>query len=117
MGPLGAVLILLVIFGSITSIILGLAYLNARNKERTMIIEKGIDPAMFKEEDKTSKTILIRTGIFLIGLAVGIIVGGLAAANLYGVFPYEGVSYFASIFLFGGISLLIGSYIGKSNKK
>ncbi|MFO7657701.1 MAG: DUF6249 domain-containing protein [Bacteroidales bacterium] len=115
MGPIGAVLILLVIFGSITGIILGLMQLRNRNQERMAIIEKGADPALFEHEFKSNGNLALKAGIFLIGIALGIIMGNL----LYyytNAFQNENVAYFSSIFLFGGLSLLLGAYIDKKKK-
>ncbi len=115
MVPFGAVLILLIIFGSITTVILGLVYLRNKNKERMLIMEKEIDPEMLKTELKPSGYISLKVGVFLIGLAVGIIVGALLV-NYTFIFPDEQVSYFSSIFLFGGLSLILSNFIGKSKK-
>ncbi len=116
MGPIGAVLILLVIFGAITGIILGIVYLRNANKEKMAIIQKGSDPAIFNSEFKQSGNFALKAGIFLIGIALGIIVGHLMYYYT-DAFHNENVPYFSSIFLFGGISLLIGAYIDKKNKK
>lgn len=110
MAPLGAVLILLVIFGSLTSVTLGLVYLRNRNKERLAMMEKGLDPSVLKDEFKTNGNFALKTGIFLIGIAMGIIAGGIAA-DLY-IFPHD-TSYFAFIFLFGGISLVVSAFIDR----
>jgi hypothetical protein len=112
MIPIGAVLILLVIFGSITSVILGSIYLKNRNQERMAILAKGEDPSMFKESFKPSKNTSLKIGILFISIAVGIILGFVVESNF---FLPEGVAYFSGIFLFGGIGLLIGAIIDKSS--
>jgi predicted MFS family arabinose efflux permease len=114
MAPLGAVLILLVIFGSITSVILGLVYLKNKNRERMIMMEKGVDASIFKEEFRNTGNFSLKTGIFLIGIALGIIFGAIAAQSY--IFPHEEASYFSAIFLFGGISLIVGSLVDKKRK-
>ena len=109
------VFIVLIIFGSIPAVILGLVHLRNKNKERMAIIEKGVDPAIFKEQFRTSKNVSLKVGIFLIGIALGIITGSIMANTVF-YFPEE-VSYFSSIFLFGGLSLLITFLIDRNAQK
>lgn len=115
MPNIGSVLIVLIIFGSIPSLILGIVYLRNKNKERMAIIDKGVDPAIFKEEFKSSKNLTMKIGIFLVGIALGIITGSIIA-DYSGAVPEE-VAYFASIFLFGGASLLLSVYVDKKSSK
>ncbi len=116
MGPIGAVLILLIIFGSVTGIILGIVQLTNRNKERMAIISKGADPAQFRDEYMRYSNLPVIIGIVLIGIAVGIIVGNLLYYRT-NAFQNEAASYFFSILFFGGVSLLLAAYIGSSKKK
>lgn len=112
---LSAVFIVLIIFGSIPILILGLVYLRNKNKERMAIIEKGADPSLFKEEIRPSTGLTLKMGVFLIGIAFGILFGSILADYLVAL-PEE-VSYFSSIFLFGGASLLLSSHIQRKINK
>lgn len=116
MGPIGAVLILLVIFGSITGVILGIIHLSNRSKERMAIISKGADPSIFKDELAHTSNLPMIAGIFLVGIAVGIIIGNLLYYRT-NTFQNESASYFFSILFFGGVSLLIATFIDRRKKK
>lgn len=115
MGATAGVIIVLIIFASITGVILGVIYLRNRYNERMKVIEKGADPSILKSELQVKGKLLLKVGIFLIGIAIGIIVGSTVANYTY-IFPESGVAYFSSIFLFAGISLLINQFIGEKKK-
>ena len=100
------VIIVLIIFSSITGVILGIIYLRNRYNERMKVLEKGADPSILSSEQGSKGKLPMKVGIFLIGIAAGIIVGNIIA-NYTFMFPEDEVAYFSSIFLFGGISLLI----------
>jgi hypothetical protein len=116
MGQMTGVIIVFIIFASITGIILGIIFLRNRNQERLKILEKGIDPSVLKSEIRTSNKLSLKIGVFLIAIALGIITGSLIANYTY-IFPENEVAYFSSIFLFGGIGLLITQLIGNKNGK
>jgi hypothetical protein len=79
-------------------------YLTTRNKERLALIEKGADPALFKQRDETGTGYSnFKFGLFLIGIALGIIAGYFL--NEAGM--DEGPAFFSMIFLFGGIGLVV----------
>ena len=107
---------MLIIFGSITTVILGLVYMKNKNRERMLIMDKEIDPSLLKTEFQPTGNVSVKIGIFLIGIAIGIVVGSLLASYTY-IFPDEQVSYFSSIFLFGGLSLILANFVGKSPKE
>ena len=109
------VLIVLIIFGSIPSFILGLVHLRNRNKERMAILEKGVDPALFKDQFRSPKDVSLKIGILLIGIALGILTGSLMAHSMNNL-PEE-VSYFFAIFLFGGISLILSYWVDRKMQK
>jgi hypothetical protein len=110
----GAALILLVIFGSIATIILGSIYLKNRNKERMTILAQGADPNLFKDDFKLSRNISMKFAVLFISIAVGILIGYIVESNF---FIPEGVAYFSAIFMCGGLGLLIGSVIDKKDEK
>jgi len=89
-------------------------HLTTRNKERLALIEKGADPELFKskaEPDSGHKG--IKVGLFLMGIAIGILAGYfLSEAGMQ-----ETPAYFSMIFLFGGIALVISHYLQKKNQE
>jgi hypothetical protein len=105
MLELTPVFVLSIIFGFIYAII----YLNIRRKERMALLERGADPSIFQEPHSDKKNSL-RYGLFLIGLAIGILMGNVleVSTNLG-----REASYFSMVFLFGGIALVISHFIGR----
>jgi len=88
-------------------------HLTTRNKERLALIEKGADPELFKakaQPDSGNK--VIKVGIFLIGIAIGIIAGYFLEQTGMDEVP----AYFSMIFLFGGIGLVISHYLQKNKQ-
>lgn len=88
-------------------------YITTRNKERLALIEKGADPKLFKIRDAGSAFRSLKLGLFLIGIAIGIISGYfLKEAGMD-----EGPAYLSMIFLFGGIALAASYLLQKKNKE
>ena len=108
MLDLTPVLILGVIFGSIVMLV----YLNIRKKERMSLIEKGADASIFATKPESSPT--LKWGIFLTGLAIGLLIGNLLEA--FTTLRPE-VAYFSMIFLFGGLGLVIYYAIDKKKEQ
>lgn len=79
-------------------------YWTTRTKERLALVEKGVDAGIFKVSG--SKYALLKWGIFLIALAVGVI-SGYALANVID----EVAAFFTMILLFGGIGLIVAYII------
>lgn len=77
-------------------------YFKARNRERMALIEKGADLSKFYR--KPNGHSLIKNGMFLIGIAIGLVMAYLLTAitSIHGV-----VAYFSMIFLFGGLGLIL----------
>lgn len=107
MLDLTPVLVLGVIFGAIVMLV----YLNIRKKERMSLIEKGADASIFATKPESSPS--LKWGIFLTGLAIGLLLGNLLEA--YTSMRPE-VAYFAMIFLFGGLGLVIYYAIERKKK-
>jgi hypothetical protein len=78
-------------------------FFTTRNKERMAMIEKGADPALFKSRPG-NRTTTLKFGMFLIGIALGILMGNVLEVTTR---IEEQVAYFSMIFLFGGLSLVI----------
>ena len=98
------VVMFLVIFG------IFYLYFNSRNKERLALIEKGADASIFygEKSERTGKWVLT-VGILAIGVAVGVLIGYL----LESAGMNDDTAYPASIFLFGGIGLVVAYFLGR----
>lgn len=79
-------------------------FYTTRSRERLALVEKGADASVFKVPD--SKYTLLKWGIFLIALAIGVI-SGFALSTVVN----EVVAFFTMILLFGGIGLIIAYWI------
>jgi hypothetical protein len=82
-------------------------YLTTRHKQRLALIEKGADASIFgmasTNNGKSGKHWTIRTGLFFIGIGVGVLMGNVM--DKVGLFPP--VAYISMIFIFGGLGLLL----------
>lgn len=87
-------------------------FFTTRNKERLALIEKGADPELFKSKaDVNSGNRTFKTGLFFIGIALGIVAGYFLSEG--GM--QEISAYFSMIFLFGGIELVVSHLLQKKN--
>jgi len=85
-------------------------YVTTRNKERLALIEKGASPELFKSKaDQNSAFRSFKLGLFLIGIALGIVAGYFLTQGGMEEEP----AYFSMIFLFGGIGLVISFFLHK----
>lgn len=85
-------------------------YFRARNRERMAIIEKGTDLDLSKMKfENGNKYFAPKAGLFFIGIALGTLVGNILENLLPGI--EEAVAYLSSIFLFGGIALVLGNVL------
>ncbi len=105
------IFVLLIIFGSLIAII----YMVIRKKERMAMMERGVDPAIFHDPPKKN-AIALKYGILLVGVALGILMGKILATTAAFMYEEE-VAYFAMIFLFGGLGLLIYHFLSKKMKE
>ena len=84
-------------------------YFRARNEERLAMIEKGKDVDVSKMKWGTNnKHWPLKTGLFFVGIAIGLLVGYLLETKLDIIEP---VAYLSMIFLFGGLALVLGNLI------
>jgi hypothetical protein len=75
-------------------------YWTTRTKERLALIEKGLDAGIFKGE--CSQYALLKWGIFLIAVGLGVVVGfGLSTVM------NEVVAFFTAILVCGGLGLIV----------
>jgi hypothetical protein len=78
-----------------------------RNKERMLMLEKGVDPKLFTSELKPIKVsgyATFKWGLFMVGMAIGLFIA--AMLDEYSQLP-ETPMYFSLILLFGGLALII----------
>jgi len=91
--------VMIPIIGIVGAIFL-LGYLRKfQNMERMAIIEKGLDPSIFKIERSPSGA--LRASLLLIGAGIGLLLGYWLDYS----FGMDDVAYFSMIFIFGGIGL------------
>ena len=81
------------------------------HRQKIEMVKNGIDIPLKKQQASPFKG--IRFGALLIGIAIGLVVGGILENT--GAFYNQEVGYFASIFFFGGLGLIIASLY--KNKK
>ncbi len=85
-------------------------YWTTRTKERLALIEKEADASIFKTEG--SKYTLLKWGIFLIAVAIGVITG-FALSNVIN----EVAAFFTMILFFGGVGLIVAYWVIGSLQK
>lgn len=109
----------LVAFIAFFATVFGIFYIHVttRNKERMALIEKGADASLFNtgKEGKSFFNwgkVTLKFGMFLMGIALGIIAGG--ALTNFG-FLEEGANYTSMIFFFGGLSLVLFYIFDRKN--
>lgn len=97
-------------FGMIFGIAVLVTYYRNKRMERTALIASGRDASIFKEENKKSRIHSVKYGIFLIGLAIGFIVGDILSTQHV---MSEGIAYVSMVLLFGGVALLVFYYLAR----
>lgn len=90
------------------AMVYGIVYLNIRKKERMMLLERGLDIDTFRRQDENQ--LQLKWGLLLIGVAVGLLLGDIFAAQGW---LQDWVAYFSLTFIFGGIALIASYFIGK----
>jgi hypothetical protein len=90
------------------AMIFGIVYVivTSRNRERMALIERGADPALFEARKKAGTSGVLKFGLFLFGIGLGVVVAYFLASG--GM--EEGAAYPAMIFVFGGLALIV-SYV------
>ena len=81
------------------------------NLERMAIIEKGLNPDLFKTETSTSGT--LRASLLLIGVGIGFLIG----YWLDRTFNMEEVGYFSMLFIMGGLGLGLAYVVEEKKAK
>ncbi len=81
------------------------------NLERMAIIDKGLDPSIFKKESSSAPT--LRTALLLLGAGLGLLFG----YALDSAFNMEEVAYFSMILICGGAGLGLAYLIEEKKMK
>ncbi len=109
------ILVPIVIFVGAFALIFGIRYLS--NKEKMAMIERGIDPGNQKSTPKPFLS--LKFGLLMVGVGLGLIVAlftvrGVFNAKLTDSETGQAVAvYFGSIFIFGGLGLIVSYVIEK----
>lgn len=92
------------------ALVYGIVHLLVRRKERMSLIEKGLDASVFYSKKSSDGS--LKYGLLLIGSALGLIIGNVLA-DTASFEDVQEVAYFAMLFLFGGLSLVIYYFLSK----
>lgn len=102
------IIVPIAIFGTIFGILY--VFFTTRNKERLALIEKGADASLFNTGKKNNRTFALKAGMFLVGIALGLLLGNVIAETTR---LKEEVAYFSMTFLCGGLSLIVFYFVEK----
>ena len=106
------VIVIPIVFGVIFGIYY--LYINARNKERLALIEKGAEASIFFSNKRgthgTSKILILNLALLSMGIGAGIFFGGLFH-EVMGL--SEEIAYPGTIFFMAGAGLLTGFFMTK----
>ena len=81
-------------------------YYTTRSRERLALVEKDKDASIFKIDPVRKRLDLVKWGIFLISLAVGVI-SGFAVSTVIN----EVAAFFTMILFFGGAGLVVAYFL------
>ncbi|MCK5729998.1 MAG: hypothetical protein KAH68_02910 [Draconibacterium sp.] len=87
-------------------------YYTTRSRERLALVEKGMDANIFKMDPARREVDLVKWGIFMIALSIGVVTGFLLSNVIN-----EVVAFFTMILLFGGLGLIIAYFVTNSLSK
>ena len=87
-------------------------YWTTSTKERLALVEKGIDANIFKRDPIGKRLDLVKWGVFMIALAIGV-AAGFAFSNVIN----EVAAFFTMILLFGGLGLIVAYFVTKALAK
>lgn len=88
-------------------------YLMTRHRERMSMLEKGVSVSPFNSI-KYSNFLTLKYGMLLVGIAIGILMGHVAAYQ-WGV--AKSTAFLAMLFLFGGLSLILNYLIVRKSRE
>jgi len=87
-------------------------YYTTRSRERLALVEKGADASIFKIDPERRRLDLVKWGVFMIALGLGV-VGGFALSRVID----EVVAFFTAILVLGGVGLMIAYFVTKKLAK
>ena len=102
-------LIVLIIFAAVFGTVFVLV--SSRNRERMAMIEKDVNPKDFIHPRTTNPYSILKWGLLLVGVGLGLFVGSLFEAYTS---IQEEPAYFASALFFGGLGLVVAFLISKN---
>lgn len=108
-------LVAIVMFVGLFALVFGIRYLS--NKEKMAMIERGIDPGTQKSTPKPFLS--LKFGLLFLGVGLGLLVAlftvrGVFGSNMTDSEEGQAVAvYFGSIFIFGGLGLVVSYIIEK----
>jgi peptidoglycan/LPS O-acetylase OafA/YrhL len=83
------------------------------NIERMAIIERGLDPKMFKRDKDNSPSPVLRWALLLIGAGLGLLIGYFLDEAFY----MEAAAYFSMLMVFGGLGLLTAYIVEEKRRR
>lgn len=83
------------------------------NLERMAIIDKGLNPDLFKKDRKETTSPVLRWALLLIGAGMGLMIGYF----LDEMFRMDEAGYFSALLIFGGLGLLLAYIIEEKKLK
>jgi hypothetical protein len=106
------VLVPLIVFATVFGVVY--VIVTARNKERMALIEKGADPKLFESVKIGRPHSIMKWGLFLLGIGLGIVVANIMVTNLI---MSEHAAYPSMICVFGGLALIGAHYFVRKEGK
>lgn len=94
---------------AIFACIYGIVFLSIRKKERMALLDRGLDPRSFEQQDNRFTT--LKYGLLLTGVGLGILTANIIVSLQ--IMDNE-PAYFSFVTLFGGIALIIDYVIERS---
>jgi len=109
---MGPELVFISLFVCATAMVFGIRYMS--NKEKMAMIERGIDPGIARTRQSAPTPFLsLKFGLLMVGLGLGILTA-LFCVLQWGMDDEKAVAvYFGSIFIFGGLGLIISYMVEK----
>ena len=83
-------------------------YYTTRSRERLALVEKGTDASIFKIDPVRKRLDLVKWGIFMMALAIGVLSGFALSTAIN-----EVVAFFTTILLCGGLGLIVAYFVIK----
>lgn len=110
-GVLGIMLPIIISLGAFVMVV----YLRKfENLERMAIIEKGLDPKLFRRDKTSNPSPVLRWALLLIGAGMGLIVGFFLEESFHHM---DETAYFSMLMIFGGLGLLLAYIIEEKKTK